>query len=533
MGRAIQRFAAWAVLVASLLAVAGCGGGGTTGGSAAPPAAVTPPATSVPVPPASVASAVALANNSPPLITLSSDAGDDIGQGASYSYDNTNASIQLTPHGPSLSVEVKGQRSWSATFVLPGTLRQLQPGTYTDLKRYPFQSRGEGAMTWGGGVRVCNTLSGVVTIYSVTYDAGLLQALDMSFEQRCGGAAGSLKGRIRIDANAMASVTRPGNGLSADPVVSLDSDTGDYIGGGISYGYDLGNAAITVKAVADMLTVKVVGDQSWDGRFQMPAGAEKLAVGTYTQMTLPHYGAPTGGLDWSGESRACDASGAMTINSLRYDGAGQLAAIDMDFEQHCNADTPALHGHIAWDANQSAPVPAPLSSAPAGLWTPPEDAMPATGNAMYLSSDWGDSVGQGYIYTVRTVTASDPPPPSHTGGSVDISLGESGGLLKLGLTGAVTWDIQFKAMDGLPHLQPGYYGIVRRYPLFYNPRRGGMYALMDGRGCYDLSGWFMVDKIAYQGGKLVSVDLRFAQYCDGSIAALRGRIRWSLGSSAQ
>ena len=56
---------------------------------------------------------------------------------------------------------------------------------------------------------------------------------------------------------------------------------------------------------------------------------------------------------------------------------------------------------------------------------------------------------------------------------------------------------------------------------------------MESRGCNVLSGWFMVDSVAFQGDKLASIDLRFAQYCEGGLSALRGRIRWGVDASAQ
>jgi hypothetical protein len=99
--------------------------------------------------------------------------------------------------------------------------------------------------------------------------------------------------------------------------------------------------------------------------------------------------------------------------------------------------------------------------------------------------------------------------------------------LKVNLTGDVSGTGEFKAMDALNHLQAGYCGIVQRYP-FQNPARGGMNWSMDGCGCNVLSGWFMVDSISYVGNQLQAVDLRFSQLCDGAIAPLRGRVRWTL-----
>ncbi len=56
---------------------------------------------------------------------------------------------------------------------------------------------------------------------------------------------------------------------------------------------------------------------------------------------------------------------------------------------------------------------------------------------------------------------------------------------------------------------------------------------MESRGCNQLSGWFMVDGITYQGEDMASIDLRFVQCCENGLAALRGRIRWSAGTATQ
>lgn len=514
------------LLASGLMLLAACGGGG--GGGTAP---VSTPPVAAPSP-ATVASAPTGAS-APALITLSSDAGDFIGQGASYAYGAGNAAIRLTTQGSRLDVQVNGRERWTATFQLPGPLTQLQRGTYTGLGRHPFQPVGAGAMSWSGQGRGCNGLNGSLVIDEVSYVSGLLQSIDMSFEQHCEGQAAALRGRIRVDAAAMATVAPPQNAWPAQPVVSLASDAGDYIGGGGGYAYDASSAQIRVRATGGLLNVQVDGDENWTGDFQMPGPATALAPGTYRQLTrYPFQATGAGALSWSGEGRGCNTlSGTFTVHSVRYDTAGALAAIDLEFEQHCEGGVAALRGRITWDASAPVPLPGPAASAPVGLWQPPAGALPASGNAMYIASDWDDYIGGGYVFWVGGAGAP-PGTPTDVQGSVTVNLSEAAGLLRLVVAGTVNWTAEFKAMDGVAHLQPGYYGIVQRYP-FHNPRRGGMSFSMESRGCNQLSGWFMVDSIAYQGEKLASIDLRFAQYCENGLAALRGRIRWSAGTATQ
>jgi hypothetical protein len=104
----------------------------------------------------------------------------------------------------------------------------------------------------------------------------------------------------------------PPPGVEAN-YIKLSSDAGDYIGGGNDYSYTLADARITVTADDARLTISVDGDESW-----------------------------------TGEGRGCNTlTGWIIIDSVTYDGA-TLAAIDLQFEQHCEGGAPALHGEIHW-----------------------------------------------------------------------------------------------------------------------------------------------------------------------------------------
>ena len=515
---------AFVVSTFGVLAACGGGGGGSENSESTDTTSPAPPA------PAASAATPSIATGQP-LIRLQSDAGDYIGAGASYEYDTTNAAITIAVRGSSVSIRVEGRETWSGDFQLPGNASELLAGTFTGLARYPFQAAGAGGLSWTGQGRGCNTASSTLTINAVDYRSGVLRSLDMSFEQRCEGGAAALRGQIRISAEAMALLSVPQNPLPATPVVSLRSDVGDYIGNGAYYAYDSSSAVITVSGQGGRLSVAVRGDQQWTGEFQLPAGATAWAAGTYTGMTRhPFNTAATGGMSWWGEGRACNMlTATLTVDRVRYN-AGVLRAIDLRFEQHCEGGSAALHGTISWDADQPQATLAPQATAPAGLWEPPAGTFSASGNAMYISSAPGDYIGQGSTWWVGAAAPAPGTGGGETRGTVTVSVTEAGGLLRVNVDGLVRWSGDFKAMDGVPRLQRGYYGIVQRYP-FHNPARGGMSWSMDSRGCNRLNGWFMVDSVTYQDGQLESVDLRFSQHCDASVTPLRGRIRWRIGSS--
>ena len=76
------------------------------------------------------------------------------------------------------------------------TVRQLQPGYYADLRRYPFHNPVKGGLDWVGEGRGCNTLLGWFAIDGDTYTNGNLTALELRFEQRCEGGIPALHGAI-------------------------------------------------------------------------------------------------------------------------------------------------------------------------------------------------------------------------------------------------------------------------------------------------------------------------------------------------
>ena len=73
----------------------------------------------------------------------------------------------------------------------------LQPGYYADLRRYPFHNPARGGLSWSGEGRGCNTLIGWFAVDSVTYLDGVLTAIDLRFEQHCGGGTPALHGVVR------------------------------------------------------------------------------------------------------------------------------------------------------------------------------------------------------------------------------------------------------------------------------------------------------------------------------------------------
>ena len=145
-------------------------------------------------------------------------------------------------------------------------------------------------------------------------------------------------------------IAGPGNPPSPNDV-RLESDVGDYIGGGQSYNYTQANASITVTASGGHLSIGIAGDQGWSGDFQMPSALNQLEPGNYTGLQRYPFNDPAkGGLSWYGEGRGCNTLlGWFAVDRVSYTGSA-LTALDLRFEQHCEGGVPALHGAIHWDA---------------------------------------------------------------------------------------------------------------------------------------------------------------------------------------
>lgn len=458
-------------------------------------------------------------------VYLQSDGADYIGQGHTYTYTQANAVLTVTANGGHLSVGVAGNESWNGDFQTMNVLSKLAPGYYANLQRYPFHNPTAGGLSWYGEGRGCNTLVGWFVVDGVTYAGSSIASFDLRFEQHCEGDAAALRGAVHWASGdttqapgpqtppANLWVPAPGAVPASGNYVYLESQLNDYIGAGGSYVYTQANSLLQVSTAGARASVSVTGDENWSGDFQGMNSLSALQPGYYGNLLRYPFNNPVaGGLAWSGEGRGCNTlTGWFVIDGISYSN-GSLIAIDLRFEQHCEGGFAALHGAVHWVAGDTTAPPGPQNPPPAGLWAPAPGATPASGSYVYLASDPGDFVGQGKAYT-------------YTGADAIFQVTSANRVLSVSVTGDEDWSGEFAGMSSIQQLQPGYYGNLQRYP-FNNPVKGGLSWSGEGRGCNELTGWFVVDAISYAGGAIDSVDLRFEQHCDGG-TALHGKIHWS------
>ena len=321
-----------------VVALAGCGGGGaaiTGGGGSTAPQAVS-------------------------SIKLQSDAGDYIGAGQTYSYTKATAQTSVSATGGHLSVSITGDQRWTGDFLLPNTLSKFQPGTYSGLKRYPFNDPAVGGLNWDGEGRGSDSLTGSFTVASVTYVKEVLTAIDLTFEQHSEGAAPALHGHIIWDSRDATAPPGPVNPIppglwqpasgsvpSTGNYVYLQSDPGDFIGLGQTYTFT--TSQISVSAVGAHLGININTNEFWSGEFHAMNTLDKLQRGYYGDLRRFPFNNPVkGGLDWDGAGRGCNTlTGWFVVDNVTYVN-GVLTAIDLRFEQHCEGTSPALHGKIHW-----------------------------------------------------------------------------------------------------------------------------------------------------------------------------------------
>lgn len=331
-------------------------------------------------------------------VYIESSAGDYIGGGHTYTYTGANATFGFSGTGSLVHVNVTGNQNWAGDFKGRDSLAELQVGYYGDLRRYPFHDPAQGGMNWSGDGRGCNTLSGWFVVDNITYDSGKLSAVDLRFEQFCGGSTGALHGQIHWTATDTTVPPGPVNPPPADlwkpvpgavpatgNVVYLESTAGDYIGLGQTYLYTAPSSPISVTSGGGHVAVAL---SSWNGDFKAMNTLTELQQGYYPGLQRYPFNNPAlGGLNWSGNGRGCNTlSGWFAIDNILYI-EGKVAYIDLRFEQHCEMGTSALRGQVRWMDSNVKPT-CSLTASPGSIALTESSTLTATCILAATSYDW-------------------------------------------------------------------------------------------------------------------------------------------------
>jgi HYR domain-containing protein len=208
---------------------------------------------------------------------------------------------------------------------------------------------------------------------------------------------------------------------SSGSFLYMDSEQGDYIGGGIEHLYTEADTAINGSLSYDGNQFNASAIQPnyvhwWYVNFAAPSGLQ-LAVGTYeSAVRWPFQSGSTPGLSIYGDGRGCNTlTGRFVVNELSRAPTGELLVFDADFEQHCEGGPASLRGRLRVEYPPPPPdVTAPSLNVPADITT----EAPSGADGVYLgysawatddrdpNPDFGCAPASGSFFGVGTSTVN-------------------------------------------------------------------------------------------------------------------------------
>ena len=138
-------------------------------------------------------------------------------------------------------------------------------------------------------------------------------------------------------------------------VLILDSQSGDYIGGGQNRKLTPARGTFEVSAgTADGAHISYNGGAAewWYLDFTPPPG-KSFGIGEYDNAYRYPFNAGRPGLDVSGDGRGCNTlTGRFVVSDFVVDNAtGKVKRLAIDFEQHCEGGSPALFGSFRYNSD--------------------------------------------------------------------------------------------------------------------------------------------------------------------------------------
>lgn len=146
--------------------------------------------------------------------------------------------------------------------------------------------------------------------------------------------------------------------------LTLNSDPGDYIGGGQFLFFTPADGTFGAYQNYDQGVSLSFNTPSFDHFWYLDFAApnnQPLTIGTYTGATrFPFQASTEPGLAIYGDGRGCNTlTGSFQVLEVSYGANGAVDSFDAIFEQHCEGFTPALRGEIRYNAHPVVNVTAP------------------------------------------------------------------------------------------------------------------------------------------------------------------------------
>jgi hypothetical protein len=156
----------------------------------------------------------------------------------------------------------------------------------------------------------------------------------------------------------------PANSSAQTTLLVLDSQPGDYIGGGVLQTYSEADGTFNAARNFDGGVTVAFATPDHSHRWSLDfAAADDLPLGPGVYegaVRYPFQGPGQPGLSVSGDGRGCNTlTGRFEVLEVTYGPTGGVVSFAADFEQHCEGLTPALFGSVHF--NSGAPVPPTLT----------------------------------------------------------------------------------------------------------------------------------------------------------------------------
>lgn len=257
-------------------------------------------------------------------------------------------------------------------------------------------------------------------------------------------STGRRTGQLVLRDSSTAGVHRvllSGAGFHGRTEWSLQSDSGDPVGGGSDETLDPSNSELTGEGAENYVRLTAVdyadpsSGQRWQADFTSGSGRLLLPGSTFTGATKAGVGSSTPGMEIQSTGRYCEtANGSFTVRDAAYH-EGRLTRFLVDFEQHCRGAAAALRGTIAWRADTDDHTgPAAVTNLA---------AEPGIGSVML---DWTDPADDDWADTVVRRGTGDVAPTSRSAGTA-VYHGRKGTAQAIGLAAGTDYSFAVFPLD--------------------------------------------------------------------------------------
>ena len=164
-----------------------------------------------------------------------------------------------------------------------------------------------------------------------------------------------LKLILAVGIFAVATCERAG---AASTLLLLNSQPGDYVGGGITQTFTPNDGTFAVNTTYNggvQVSFQTPNLNSWWYLNFGPLSGQTLRAGEYEGAQRFAFHSPARpGLDVSGDGRGCNTiAGRFLVSEITFATNGSIQTLAVDFEQHCEGAAPALYGSVRYNSSVS------------------------------------------------------------------------------------------------------------------------------------------------------------------------------------